>query len=334
MQKKGILLVNLGTPDSPSTADVRSYLKEFLLDPRVIDIPAIPRNMLVRGIIAPFRAPKSAKTYKAIWTEEGSPLLVYSRQLQQKVQQQLGDSYEVVLAMRYKHPSIQEALEKLRAEKCASITVLPLFPQYASATSGSVVEAVMRLVQQWQVVPNVHVITSFHDHPKFIDAITEIGRKYQPEDYDHILFSYHGVPERQIYKGAEGNACLTNSCCDTLHSGNALCYKAQCHATTRAIVAALGIGQEKYTTCFQSRLGKTPWIQPYASEVLTQLAASGKKRILVFSPAFVADCLETIFEIGVEYDAEFKHLGGEKVQLVESLNAHDTFVSCICDLVK
>lgn len=333
MQKTGVLLVNLGTPDSPATADVRSYLKQFLLDPRVIDIPALPRNLLVRGIIAPFRAPKSAKTYRAIWTEEGSPLLMFSQKLQIKVQQHLGDAYVVALSMRYKNPSIEKGLLQLKNAGCKRIKVVPLFPQYASATSGSVVEIVMEIISHWHTIPDIEFITSFHQHPKFIEACVERGRQHHPENYDHILFSYHGIPERQITKAADGNACLTTGCCDTLHAGNALCYKAQCHATTRAIAAALQLPANTYTTCFQSRLGKTPWIQPYASETIIQLAQQGIKRLLVFSPAFVADCLETIFEIGVEYDAEFKHLGGEKVQLVESLNDSDTFVSCICDLV-
>lgn len=334
MHKTGVLLVNLGTPDSPATGDVRSYLKQFLLDPRVIDIPAIPRNLLVRGIIAPFRAPKSAKTYKAIWTEEGSPLLVFSQRLQKKVQQRLGDAYLVVLAMRYKNPSIEEGLAQLQQAGCTRIKVLPLFPQYASATTGSVVELVMQCISTWQTMPDIEMINAFHAHPDFIAACVEKGRQYQPETYDHILFSYHGIPERQIIKAANGNQCLSNGCCDTLHTGNARCYKAQCHATTRAIAAELQLPEHTYTTCFQSRLGRTPWIQPYASETISQLAQKGIKRLLVFSPAFVADCLETIFEIGVEYDAEFKHLGGEKVQLVESLNDSDTFVSCICDLVR
>ncbi len=334
MARKGILLVNLGTPDSPQTADVRSYLKEFLLDPRVIDIPALPRNLLVRGIIAPFRAPKSAATYQKIWTDAGSPLLVHSRNLANKVQKFLGNDYVVELAMRYKNPGIANGLSALRAAQCSSITVVPLFPQYASATSGSVVEAVMKIVGTWQSIPEIHFTGSFYAHPKCIAAMAELGRKYLADHYDHVLFSYHGIPERQIYKAADGNACLTNGCCDTLHAGNALCYRAQCFHTTRLLAETLGIEKDRYTTCFQSRLGKTPWIQPYSSDTIERLAKEGKKRLLVFSPAFVADCLETIYEIGVEYDEEFRHMGGEKVQLVESLNDHDLFVECIADLVR
>ena len=332
--KKGVLLVNLGTPDSPATGDVRSYLKQFLLDPRVIDIPALPRNLLVRGIIAPFRAPKSAATYRKIWTDEGSPLMVYSERLLKKVRVALGEEYCVALAMRYKNPSVEKGLMFLRENKCTSIKVIPLFPQYASATNGSVIEHVMDIVSTWQSIPEISFAGAFYDHPLFIQAVAKIGAAYDPAAYDHILFSYHGVPERQIHKGADGNACLTTGCCDTMHAGNKLCYRAQCFDTTRKIVQALGLPSEKVTTCFQSRLGKTPWIQPYASETIEKLAAEGKKRILVFSPAFVADCLETIYEISVEYNQEFRHLGGEKVQLVESLNDHDLFVACLADLVK
>jgi protoporphyrin/coproporphyrin ferrochelatase len=333
-QPIGILLVNLGTPDSPQVPDVRKYLKEFLLDERVIDIPDVQRNLLVRGIIAPFRAPKSAKTYKVIWTNEGSPLLVYSYRLQEKLQAALGNDYVVELAMRYQKPSIASGLAALKDKNCKSIQVIPLFPQYASATNASVIQKVMEIVSKWQAIPEISFVSSFHDHPLFIKAFAEIGKKHQPETYDHILFSYHGLPERQILKTVEGNNCLTENCCDTLHPRNCFCYRAQCFNTTRLIASTLNLSPENYTVCFQSRLGKTPWIKPYTTEILKKLAKEGKKRLLVFSPAFVADCLETVYEISVEYHEEFRELGGEHVQLVESLNDSPIFVDCLVDLIK
>lgn len=329
----GVLLVNLGTPDSPKVPDVRKYLNEFLLDERVIDIPVIQRNLLVKGIIAPFRAPKSAKTYKEIWTDEGSPLLVYSKKLHEKMMVALGQKYVVELAMRYQQPSILDGLTKLKKANCSEIVIVPLFPHYASASFGSVMQKVMEIVSTWQTIPAIRFTGSFHDHPLFIKAFSEIGKAHSPEKYDHILFSYHGLPERQILKGADGNNCLSGDCCGNLHAGNHLCYRAQCFNTSRLIAAQLNIPENKYTVCFQSRLGKTPWIKPYSSEVVEELAEKGTKTILMFSPAFVADCLETIYEIAVEYHEEFREAGGEKIQLVESLNDSQLFVDCLVDMI-
>ncbi len=330
----GILLVNLGTPDSPSVPDVRKYLKEFLLDERVIDIPVLQRNVLVRGIIAPFRAPKSAKLYAQIWQETGSPLLYYSKLLREKLQKKLGETYLVELAMRYQNPSIKAGLEKLKNANCKKVIVIPLFPQYSSAANGSVVQKVMELIKNDAVFPAIHFTGSFHHQPLFLKAFVENGKKYIPENYDHILFSFHGLPERQITKALPNANCLSTNCCNVLTEKNQLCYRAQCFETARNIAQALKIPAEKYTVCFQSRLGKTPWIKPYSDKVVEDLAAKGVKRILAFSPAFVADCLETIFEIGVEYDTLFKELGGEKIQLVESLNDSDTFIECLVEMIN
>lgn len=331
---KGILLVNLGTPDSPQVPDVRKYLKEFLLDERVIDIPAISRHLLVRGIIAPFRAPKSAKSYKHIWTAEGSPLMVYSVRQQEKLQAALGEEYVVELAMRYQTPSIENGLMALKEKRVNEIIVVPLFPQYTSATNGSIIQKVMEIVAKWQAIPAIRFTGDFHEHPLFIKAFSEIGKKHNPETYDHVLFSYHGLPERQILKTVEGNNCLTTNCCDTLHNRNCFCYRAQCFNTTRLIAEQLQLKPENYTVCFQSRLGKTPWIKPYSTVIIEELAKKGVKRILMYSPAFVADCLETVFEIGVEYHEDFQKMGGEKIQLVESLNEHPLFIECLIDLIK
>ena len=334
MSKRGILLVNLGTPDSPRVGDVRRYLDEFLMDERVIDINAVGRTLLVKGIIVPFRGPKSAKTYQKVWNENGSPLMYYSVRVKDMLQEKLGAGYHVELGMRYQNPSIASALGKLKAAGVKSIKVIPLFPQYASATTGSVHQRVMEEVSKWQTIPDISFINSYHDASDMLDIYAENGRKYKPEAFDHIIFSFHGLPQRQLVKADDTKShCLKSAdCCRRLTDANQFCYSAQCHNTARLIAERLAIPKEKYTVTFQSRLGKDPWAQPYTSEVIHELGKKGAKRLLVFSPAFVADCLETIYEIAEEYDLEFKALGGEKVQLVESLNDKPEWVDVLARL--
>ncbi|WP_316791526.1 ferrochelatase [Pedobacter frigoris] len=336
MGKKGILLVNLGTPDSPEVGDVRKYLDQFLMDERVIDVNALKRTLLVKGIIVPFRSPKTSKLYKEIWDENGSPLLYFSKIQIALVQEQLGDDYHVELAMRYQNPSILSALEKMKAGLVESIKVIPMFPQYASASTGSVIQSVMEIVSKWATIPPVTFVNSFHDNELMIETFADNAKKYQPETYDHVLFSFHGLPERQLLKcDHTGHYCLKkDNCCDTINDTNKFCYSAQGHDTARLIAEKLNIKREDYTVCFQSRLGKEPWVQPYTTDVLKKLAGEGKKRLLVFSPAFVADCLETLYEITVEYHEEFKELGGEHVQLVESLNDNPKFITALVDMAK
>ncbi len=331
----GVLLVQLGTPDSPSVPDVRKYLREFLMDERVIDIAYVPRFLLVNGVITTFRAPKSAKIYQQLWTERGSPLKYYSEDVVKLLQAQLGDEYKVVLGMRYQNPSIESALNQLKDAGLEKIVVIPLFPQYASATTGSVQQKVMELIQGWQIIPEMSFVSYFLDHPKFIEAFAEIGRRYiQEHEYEHFVFSYHGLPERQIRKGDAAGTCLKENCCDTWHMGNRQCYRAQCFETTRRLAVALGIPADKYTVCFQSRLGKEIWVQPYTEDVVKDLAKRGVKKVLAFSPAFVADCLETTIEVGEEYKELFEEHGGKHWQLVESLNTHPLWIDLLADLVQ
>lgn len=332
--KKGILLVNLGTPDSPKTSDVRKYLREFLSDPRVLDINGVLRYILVNGVIAPFRSPNSAKSYKEIWTENGSPLLHYSKLQQQKLQAKLGSNYVVELAMRYQSPSIEAALNRFKEQKIFDIKVIPMFPQYASASTGSVIEKVMDVVGKWQITPNIEIINSFHDQPKMIEAFADLGKKHNHAEYDYVLFSFHGLPVRQLVKADPSSCHCQNveNCCQKFNVNNRYCYSAQSHQTAYLIADALQIPKEKYTICFQSRLGRDPWVQPYTTDVFKKLAAEGKKKILIFCPAFTADCLETIFEISEEYNEEFIELGGEKMQLVEGLNDHPIFIDALADL--
>ncbi len=333
--KTGVLIVNLGTPDAPTRGAVYRYLKEFLLDPRVIDIHPIARNLLVRGIIAPFRSGKSAEAYRALWTENGSPLKYYGERLVAQLRDLLGEDYVVALAMRYQNPSIASAVQQLMAEKVGKIVVFPLFPQYASATTGSVHEEVMRLLSGQQLIPQVHLINGYCRWAPMVRLFADNARRYDLTQYDHILFSYHGLPQRQLRKGDAFNHCLQNpDCCQTLSPTNQFCYSAQCHATTKAIAAELGLQQEQYTVCFQSRLGRDPWTQPYTVRVLEDLAKNkGAKRVLVFCPAFTADCLETTIEIGAEYREDFIKWGGERLDLVESLNDKAEWAVAVAGLV-
>ena len=333
--KTGILLINLGTPDSPKAADVRKYLTQFLNDPRVIDINPLGRFFLVNGIIIPFRTSNSAKLYKHIWTEEGSPLLINSMKMKSALQKELGADYVVELGMRYQSPSLETALDNLRKAQVAEILILPLYPQYASSSTGSSIEDAMRILKSWEVTPSVKIISKFYDHPGFIDACVERARKYKLEEYDYYVFSYHGLPERHIMKGAAhygSNTCKLGACCDVITASNTYCYRANCFETTRQLVRKLNIPEGKYETTFQSRLNDK-WIKPYSDKVIERKAQEGKKRILVFSPAFVADCLETIYEIGTEYDEIFKKHGGEEVKLVESLNDHPVWIQALKSLV-
>ena len=337
MGKKGVLLVNLGTPDSATTPDVRKYLNEFLMDGRVIDINPVSRALLVRGVISPFRAPKSAKLYREIWSDEsGSPLLHYSLLQQKLLQERLGDGYMVEMAMRYQSPTIEAALTRLKNALVSEIKVIALFPQYASASTGSVYEKVMRLVGRWPTIPPISFVNSFHDNELMIGAFAQNAQKHQPANYDHVLFSFHGLPQRQLIKcDHTHNHCLKSAdCCQTLTDVNKFCYSAQSHHTAKLIAGKLGLNPDQYTVCFQSRLGNDPWVQPYTSQVIETLAKQGKKELLVFCPAFVADCLETVYEVSVEYHDLFREHGGEKVQLVESLNDNPLFIEALEGLVK
>ncbi len=333
--KTGVLVVNLGTPDSPSVPDVRKYLREFLMDKRVIDIPFITRWALVNLIIAPFRAPKSAKTYRELWEDRGSPLMFHGTDLKAKLQKALGDEYLVAFGMRYQNPSILSAINELLDQQVKKIIVLPLFPQYASATTGSVFEQVMDDIKERLVIPEIDFISKYPDDVLMIDTFAETGKKYMDQTgYDHVVFSYHGLPERQIKKASVDGYCqLSSKCCASYHAKNQFCYRAQCFLTSRHLAARLGLKDEQYSVFFQSRLGKDPWIQPYAEDEIKRLAKDGKKKILIFCPSFTADCLETTIEVGEEFKELFLEEGGEQWQLVESLNSHDLWVESLKQMV-
>ena len=338
--KTAVLLVNLGTPDSPSVKDVRKYLFEFLNDPRVIDIPALARSIFVNLIIVPFRAPKSAKIYQELWTnnglpdgKKGSPILYYGKSVQEKLQNSVDSNFDVYLAMRYKNPSIDDVLSEIYKKYYEKIIVIPLFPQYASSTTGSVIDKVMKIMSKWWVIPEVKFINQYYDDERLINTIVERAKKYKIDEYDHILFSYHGLPVRQVDKVyKDGTVCENHNCETEINETNKYCYKATCFATTRLIAQKLNLSPDKYTVCFQSRLDKK-WLEPFADKMIIEQAKKGAKLLLVFSPAFVADCLETLIEIGVEYQKLFEEHGGEKIQLVESLNDHPLWIETLKEIV-
>jgi len=334
----GVLLVNLGTPDSPQTPDVRRYLNEFLTDARVIDMPAAVRYPLFQGIVVPLRAPKSAKIYQQLWTDRGSPLLYHGLDLQRLVQEKLGSEYVVAFGMRYQNPSIEKALEELRDAAVDRIIVLPLFPQYAAASTGSVQEKVMEIVGKWWVVPSISFISTFTDDPGFIGSFATLGKaEMAKRDYDHVVFSYHGIPERHVLKGSFKGYCQLGKCCNTYNKNNRYCYRAQCFETSRLLAKELGLREDQYTTSFQSRLQsrlRDPWLQPYTDEVLKGMPAKGIKNVLAFSPAFVADCLETTVEVGIEFKEMFEQAGGAHWQLVPSLNATPQWADAVTYMIQ
>lgn len=335
--RRGLLLVNLGTPDAPRTPEVRRYLREFLSDSRVLDIPALGRWALLNLIILPFRPARSAEAYRKIWRAEGSPLLHHSRALESAVRQVLAGDFEVELAMRYGNPSISSALERLRARGVSELTVFPLYPQYASSSTGSSLEAIYAQVSREWNTPPLHVVPAFYEHPGFLDAFAEVGRPViDALKADHVLFSFHGLPERQVQKSdTSGKHCLQSpGCCDQIVEANRFCYRAQCFATARGIAQRLSLEPSRYTVTFQSRLGRTPWIKPYTDVVLPELAKQGVKRLAVFCPAFVADCLETLEEIGIRAKEQFIREGGEALELVPSLNATPRWVKAVVELAR
>jgi ferrochelatase len=297
MKKTGVLLIQLGTPDSPKVSDVRRYLKEFLNDPRVIDIAWLPRKLLVNGIIVPFRAPKSAKIYKELWdlSDQVSPLITHSEALKKGLSARFdGENVHFHLAMRYQNPSMDMVLAEMKKENYDEIIILPLFPQYASASTGSAIEKAMNIIRSWWVIPEVKIINQFYRNEGYIDSIIENAKQYNIEDYDHVLFSYHGLPDRHVDKVYEGeDLCADQSCEDAVTEKNKFCYKAVSYETTRLIADKLNIPKEKYTVCFQSRLNDK-WLMPFSDKVVEEQAKAGAKKVLVFSPAFVADCLETL----------------------------------------
>jgi ferrochelatase len=332
-RKSAVLLVNVGTPDSPAVRDVRSYLFEFLNDPRVIDLPWFLRKILVNLIIVPFRAPKSAKLYKQLWTDKGSPLSIHSNNVRDRLQDQLGENYSIYVAMRYANPNIRDLLEQIRDENYHRLIVIPMFPHYASSSSGTAIEAIFRHLKNWTVIPELKIVGQFYNSPKFLDAFAEKISTYHPEKYDHILFSYHGLPLSHINSIHPEINCKDCTCTREFPPHGAFCYKATTYETTRLLASRLGLQEGTFSQSFQSRLSDK-WLEPFTDKVLLKLAGQGVKSVLIVAPAFVADCLETTVELGVEFKQKFLLAGGENLEFVESLNDSPLWIEAIRQMVE
>ena len=329
--RTGLLLLNLGTPESPAPSAVRPYLREFLMDRRVLDVPFLQRWAIVNLLILPRRPRTSGEAYAKIWGSEGSPLLVHGRALAAKVSARL-PSVEVELGMRYGRPSTRSALERLRARAVDRIVVFPLYPHYSSAATGSSLECVYREAGRLWNVPALSVVPPFYDHPGFIEAFAREARPViERGDPEIVFFSFHGLPERQLRKSDEtGRHCFASAdCCERVVEANRNCYRAQCLETARRIGDALGLPEERRRLCFQSRLGRTPWIRPYTDELLRSEPRAGVRRAAILSPGFVADCLETLEELGIRGAATWRENGGERLDLIPCPNSSDVWADAV-----
>ena len=328
--------MNLGSPDSTEVKDVRTYLNEFLMDERVIDKPWLLRTLLVRGIIVPFRAPKSAEAYKSIWTEKGSPLIVISKQQEQALKKEIEEP--VVIAMRYGNPSPKDAFDSLLSKNpdLEEVILVPMYPHYAMSSYETAVEYAKEHHKKGRYKFKLTTIKPYYDNEAYLEALEESMRPFVQGEFDHILFSYHGVPERHIYKGdITGQHCLkVANCCDVPSEAHKYCYRHQCWVTTKLVTERLGIPKEKWGFSFQSRLGRDPWLQPYTAQRLEELPKEGVKKLLVVCPAFVADCLETLEEIAEEGKEIFLHAGGESFEMIPCLNAHPLFIGAMAKWIR
>lgn len=341
LQTTGLLLMNLGTPQSLDIKDIRSYLSEFLNDPYVIDIPKPLRWMLVNLIILPLRPKKSREAYSQIWTPKGSPLMVIMKELEHQVQLRtkiLDKPWKVLMAMRYGNPSIKSALEEFKKSQINRIIVMPLYPQYALSSTETALTEIKRVLSELHYSPELKTMRSFYVDENFIvPQARVIQEAINPQEYDHILFSFHGLPERHVKKTNLGSHmhCLAEaSCCERIVEANRDCYRAQSFATAKALAERLNVSRSRYTVSFQSRLGRTPWIKPFTDEVLDELAAKGVKRLAVACPSFVTDCLETLEEIGMRAREQFLAAGGTELRLIPCLNTHPDWVNGIIRMAE
>ncbi len=331
MSQNAVLLVNLGSPDSTSTSDVRKYLREFLSDDRVIDSPKLVQQFVLNCFILPKRPQQSAQAYARIWTDQGSPLVVSSKKMQVLLQEKTEPTVE--LAMRYGTPSIPDAIDRLKASGAQNIYLVPLYPHYAMSSYETVVVKVMEEVAAKCPDAKVSALQPFYNDPAYIEALYEKSNEYLDTNYDHILFSYHSIPVRHLTKAdsSKGHCYSVSDCCTTCSPVHSTCYKAQTIATTQAFVKRAGISKDKYSISFQSRLGREPWIQPYTDLTLPKLAQEGKKRLLVMTPSFISDCLETLEEIAMEGRDLFMEAGGESYTAIPCLNEHPAWIQFLVD---
>ncbi|MCB1670336.1 MAG: ferrochelatase [Gammaproteobacteria bacterium] len=339
---RAILLLNLGTPAAPTAKGLREFYRHFFSDPFVFDIPPWARWALRNFIILPFRAPKTARDYEKIWLEGGSPLKVYTDQLKSRLQDAMDPTrgrMRVFIGMGYSEPFITDTMQEIEELGISEILVFPLFPQYSSATTESVLHGVTNAAGRWKEPPRMTVIKDMFSEPAFVRAWTKLIDKYLRQDkparrVDHVIFSYHGLPEKTITKADKDGVCAFGSCCDEITSRNRYCYRAQCMETTRAIARSMNWTEDFYSIAFQSRFGREPWIQPYLDEYLEELARKGVKRVAVVTPSFISDCLETIHEIGIEYRELFKEKGGDDLVLIPNLNNEEFWFDAVAEIVE
>jgi ferrochelatase len=319
IEKTAVLLMNVGSPDAPTPKAVNRFLSEFLNDKRVIDLPWLARKILVNGIIVPFRIKKSTALYQRLWTDKGSPLIYISEELKEKLQKQLGNKFEVFIGMRYGNPGYKKALTIIKKEGFKKLIVLPLYPQHALSTTETSFVAVQNEIQKQNINVDIEEVEQFYMNPGFVKAFAIQGKKYNPESYDHVLFSFHGIPNRQDSKSKPKT--ISN-----------YSYRNACFQTAELIARELNITESQYSVGFQSRLSKN-WLTPFSDEIIMEKLKEGNTKILVFAPSFVTDCLETIVEIEMDYKKDFLESGGERLQLVESLNAEDEWVNILKELI-
>lgn len=334
-ETQGLLLINTGSPDAPDVPSVRRYLRQFLSDPRVIDTSPLGRWIIVNLFVLPFRPKESAHAYGLVWTDQGSPLIVNSRNFAEALSKALPD-IRIEIAMAYGKPSIAEGMKRLLDEGVDRVIVAPMFPQQASATTGSVLESVYRTAAELPNVPPVSVVAPWYRDAGYLDAWAECaGPQLDSFSPDHVLLSFHGLPERHLRKSdPTGRHCLaSDTCCENYLEANPRCYRAHCMATTHGLVERLGLGDSDYTLAFQSRLGRDPWLSPATDETVVRLAKKGVKRLAIMSPAFVADCLETLEELGMRARDDFLANGGEDFLMVSSLNDHPRWVTAFAALI-
>ncbi len=334
MNKKAVLLLNLGSPDSTAVADVSRYLKEFLLDERVIDAPAPVRNLVVRGFILPFRPKQSAAAYRKVWTDEGSPLLVTSRRQQEGLATEI--DMPVYLAMRYGNPSIATEVAAITRAGITDLFVAPLYPHYAMSSYETVVVRVTEELARQAPGVRIRLLQPFYQDEDYIEALFQASREYLQDPYDHLLFSFHGIPERHLRKSDPSHAhCLTvPDCCNCPHPAHATCYRHQCLRTAEAFARRAQLDPGRYSVSFQSRLGRDPWLKPYTDHVLEELPGKGVKKLRVMCAAFVADCLETLEEIAMEGKESFLAAGGTDFQQIPCLNDHPAWIAFLRDRVR
>ncbi len=334
-KRRGLVLSNIGTPASPEPKDVRVFLREFLSDPRVLDMSPMGRWLLLNLIILPFRPKKSAKAYQEIWTDEGSPILVNSREMAKKMAGVLGEGWVVGLGMRYGDPSMSAALDGMLKAGVEEVVLLPLFPQYALSSTASSIDYFEKLMAEKAPDVPTQIITDFFEHPAFCEPSAKLAQEHLDDSVDHVLFSFHGLPVHQVVAtDPTGAHCQkSENCCDAICEANRLCYRAQSHVTARRLASHLGLEDSQWSIAFQSRLTKVPWIEPHTDKLLVELAEQGVKHLAVMCPSFVADCLETLEEIDMRAREDFLEAGGERFSFVPCLNARTDWVEALAKMV-